>query len=211
VSSTAAYWDEQAARFDDQPDHGLRAPEVRAAWADLLARLVPPIGSRVVDLGCGTGSIAVLLAEQGHRVTGLDAAPLMIAAAAAKAARHAVDLDLRLGDATAPELAPASYDVVLARHVVWALPDTEATLRGWVDLLTPGGRLVLVEGFWSTGGGLHSGDLTQLLAADHRLVDIIVEPLTAPQLWGGPISDERYAVTARRRPESLSDKGVRGP
>jgi hypothetical protein len=101
--------------------------------------------------------------------------------------------------------------VVLARHVVWALPDTEATLRGWVDLLTPGGRLVLVEGFWSTGGGLHSGDLTQLLAADHRLVDIGVEPLTDPQLWGGPISDERYAVTARRRPESLSDKGVRGP
>jgi SAM-dependent methyltransferase len=209
VSSMAAYWDEQAARFDEVPDHGLRAPETRAAWADLLARLVPPIDSRVVDLGCGTGSIAVLLAEQGHRVTGLDAAPLMIEAAAAKAARHGVDLDLRLGDAMAPELAPTSYEVVLARHVVWALPDPAVGLRAWVDLLTPGGRLVLVEGFWSTGGGLRSRDLTELLAADHRLAEITVEPLTAPQLWGSPVADERYAVTARRSPESLSDRGVR--
>ena len=197
-ASSAAYWDEQADRFDDQPDHGLRDPSVRQAWADLLTRLIAPGDSRIADLGCGTGSLAVLLAGQGHRVTGLDASPRMVQAAADKASLLGVDLDLRIGDASAPVLAPASYDVVLARHVVWALPDPATSLRAWVDLLVPGGRLVLVEGHWSTGAGLRGAELALLLAADERLIETAVEPLTDPRLWGGPIIDERYAITSRK-------------
>src|SRR6478672_7644986 len=37
----AEFWDEQAATFDDEPDHGLTAPPIRAAWARLLLPLVP--------------------------------------------------------------------------------------------------------------------------------------------------------------------------
>ena len=122
----------------------------------------------------------------------------MIQAAADKASRLGVDLDLRVGDASAPVLAPASYDVVLARHVVWALPDPATSLRAWVDLLVPGGRLVLVEGYWSTGAGLRAAELAQLLGADERLVETVVEPLPDPRLWGGPIVDERYAITSRK-------------
>jgi 2-polyprenyl-3-methyl-5-hydroxy-6-metoxy-1,4-benzoquinol methylase len=62
------YWDGQAASFDDDPDHGLRDPAVRQAWADLLLPLLPPAPAHVVDLGCGTGSLAVLLAQHGNRV-----------------------------------------------------------------------------------------------------------------------------------------------
>src|SRR6201995_958193 len=53
---TEAFWDEQAAAFDTEPDHGLRDPVVRAAWAALLHELLPPAPAAVVDLGCGTGS-----------------------------------------------------------------------------------------------------------------------------------------------------------
>lgn len=190
-------WDAQAATFDEQPDHGLRSPKIRAAWGALLDQLVPATGSRVADLGCGTGSLAVLLAERGHRVTGLDAAPRMVDQAAAKAQELGVEVDLRVGDASAPGLAHSAYDVVLARHVVWALPDPARALRRWVDLLAPGGGVVLVEGFWVTGGGLHSDQLAGLLSGDDRLTGVSVESLTDPDLWGGPISDERYVVTAR--------------
>ncbi|PPK63132.1 hypothetical protein V5P93_004067 [Actinokineospora auranticolor] len=64
---TRAFWDQHAATFDDEADHGLRDPVVRAAWAELLLPLIPT-GSAVADLGCGTGSLSVLLAEAGHRV-----------------------------------------------------------------------------------------------------------------------------------------------
>ena len=91
-----AYWDSQAATFDDQPDHGLRDPRAYAAWRRLLLAHLPPAGARpapapaVADVGCGTGSLSVLLAAAGYDVTGLDSAPAMIAAARAKAASAGV-------------------------------------------------------------------------------------------------------------------------
>lgn len=46
-----------------------------------------------------------------------------------------------------------TFDVVLGRHVRWALPDATAALDCWMALLKPGGWLVLIEGFWHTGAG----------------------------------------------------------
>ncbi|MDQ2585135.1 class I SAM-dependent methyltransferase [Saccharothrix yanglingensis] len=112
------HWDRQADAFDDEPDHGLRDEHVRRAWADLLL----PRAADVVDLGCGTGSLSVLLAQAGHRVRGLDLSD-RVAAARAKAAAAGVDVGFTRGDAASPRLGAGSCDVVLARHVLWALPD----------------------------------------------------------------------------------------
>jgi SAM-dependent methyltransferase len=188
-------WDAAASTFDDQPDHGLTDPGVRAAWAALLDRLIPPYYARVADLGCGTGSLSLLLSEAGRLVTGMDSSPAMVDRAEAKAREARLVVDFRRGDVATPQLAPASYDAVLARHVVWALPDPARNLRTWVSLLVPGGRLVLVEGSWSTGAGLRAAELSALLAEDPRLSSPIVETLADPALWGGPVDDERYAIT----------------
>lgn len=176
-------WDEAADEFDDQPDHGLRAPRVRAAWAACLARWIPP-GSDVLDVGCGTGSLTALLLEAGHRVTGIDSSPRMIAKARAKVGDRA-----QRGDAT--DLPDVQIDVILARHLVWTLPPT--VLEHWTTRLRPGGRLVLVEGRWHTGAGIPADTLRQLVP-----LPTTVEPLTDPDLWGGPIDDERYCLIARK-------------
>lgn len=187
----SAYWDAAAATFDDEPDHGLRDPEVRAAWLALLRSALPVPPARVADLGCGTGSLSALLADEGHEVDGVDLSAAMVGLARAKApsARFAV------GDASAPALPEATYDVVLARHVVWALPDPAAALGRWVRLLRPSGRLVLVEGRWHTGGGLSAAELEGLVRGHREHVEI--HPLDDPALWGGPITDERYLLVSR--------------
>src|SRR4051794_9398441 len=157
TEDVAGFWDSQAAAFDDEPDHGLRDPLVQAAWKRLLLSELPAAPASVVDLGCGTGSLSVLLASAGYSIVGVDIARRMIEAARAKAAA-AVDARFLVADAAAPGLARRAFDVVLARHVLWAMPDIDAALSEWVALLRPGGRLVLVEGRWHTGAGLTAAD-----------------------------------------------------
>lgn len=134
-----AYWEAAAASFDDEPDHGLRDPAVRSAWAARLRSWLPSGPATVLDLGCGTGSLSLLAAEQGHRVMGIDRSARMIARARSKLAGR--DAAFLVGDAAEPPVGERRFDVVLVRHVVWALPDPAAALRHWAGLLTPGGRI----------------------------------------------------------------------
>jgi SAM-dependent methyltransferase len=191
-------WDAEAAAFDEQPDHGLRDPEIRRAWADRLRTWLPARAADVLDLGCGTGTLSLLAAEQGHRVTGVDLSPAMIDLARAKLAGR--DAAFLVGDAAAPPVGEQRFDVVLVRHVLWALPHPDRVLRHWCDLLRPGGRLVLIEGRWGTVSpvGIPADRLTELLAplvpdAGHVRVERLSED---PLLWGGAVADERYAVVA---------------
>jgi SAM-dependent methyltransferase len=197
AAAARAFWDAEAAAFDDEPDHGLRDPLVRQAWADLLLPLVPPAPASIVDLGCGTGSLSILLAEAGHEVRGIDISGEMVAAATRKAAAAGVGARFEQGDAQLPPVEPSSADVVLARHVLWALPEPLAALRRWAGVLKPDGMLVLVEGRWSTGAGLTATECEQLVLV--AFDDATIAPLSDPALWGRPIDDERYVLTGRRR------------
>ena len=201
VPDIAAYWNHAAATFDLEPDHGLKSPAVRAAWAARLRAWIPEPGADVLDVGCGTGSLSALAAEFGHRVVGMDLAMGMVTAARAKTG----STELVVADACAPPLAARSFDVVLARHLLWTLPDPRAVLRSWTRLLRPGGHLVLVEGCWDTpdsGDGPGTpwayGVPAAVLADAVRplVARVHTELLTDPALWGREIHDERYVLLA---------------
>lgn len=187
---TTQDWNAAAATYDDGPDHGLLDPGVRRAWLALLRSHLPPAPADVVDLGCGTGTLSVLLAQEGYRVRGIDTAHEMVHAARYKATDADVCATFELGDADHPAYPPGSCDVVLVRHVLWALPDPAEAIGRWVTLLRPGGRLVLVEGSWHTGGGISVSDCEQALRR-HRST-VVIEHLNDENLWGGPVPDQRY-------------------
>ena len=187
-------WDAEADAFDLEPDHGLLNPNTRQAWWVLLQALLPEPPARVADLGCGTGTVSALLAEHGYDVTGVDLSPRMIDLARTKAEASRQTVRFEVGNASEPPLDPGHFDVVFARHVVWALPDQAAVLQRWAALLAPAGRIVLIEGFWSTGAGLRADTLRALVEPVARNIDII--PLSDSTLWGKEIDDERYALLA---------------
>lgn len=197
--ATPNYWDTQAAAFDDEPDHGLRDPAVRGAWRDLLVEWLPRTPATILDIGCGTGSLSLLLAELGHGVVGTDWSAEMIARARAKRTAAGMPARFFVMDAAAPALAPGRFDVMLCRHLLWALPDPARVLQRWARLLAPGGWLVLIEGYWHTGGGLHAEETTQLLPSWMAEVKVIDLSHRA-SLWGGEVGDERYVVVARNNP-----------
>jgi ubiquinone/menaquinone biosynthesis C-methylase UbiE len=148
------HWDGRARTFDDETGHGLFSDEQRYAWLDLLARFVGPAPRRVLDVGCGTGFLALRFAELGHDVTGIDLSSQMIERARRKAEQAGHQIDFRIGDAVAIDCADETYDVVVARHVIWTLPDPRRGVAEWLRVLRLGGRLLLIEGKWADNEAL---------------------------------------------------------
>lgn len=189
--SDIGMWDREAATFDEAADHGLTDPDCRDAWRALLLEHLPPAPARVADLGCGTGTLVLLLTAEGYVVDGVDFSPAMVRRARDKAGHLARFVE---GDAAEPPLVAAAYDVVLCRHVLWALPSPAAALERWIGLLAPGGRLLLVEGNWSNGAGLSAEQTVDLVRGTGREAEL--RRLPEPVFWGRPITDDRYLVVS---------------
>src|SRR2546425_12354083 len=134
----AAHWDRRAAGFDDDFGHSIRTPAERAAW-DRILDLVLPRGRTLdaFDAGCGTGFLSFELTARGHRVTGVDFAPAMIAEARRKATERGVAIRFEEGDAEQLRFASASFDLAISRHVLWTLPHPEAAIDEWMRVLRP--------------------------------------------------------------------------
>lgn len=191
--SQPEYWNGQADTFDQEPDHGLIDPTRRDAWRALVASVLPPGARTALDLGCGTGTLSLLLAEAGLAVIGIDIAPRMIERAQQKAAAANCSAKFDVGDVADPRT-EGTFDVVLCRHVLWALPEPGPAVRRWSSLLNPRGALIAIEGRWSTGGGLTAAEATKLVSAAMPIVE--VRPLRDPALWGREVADERYLLVA---------------
>lgn len=195
LREATTYWNNEAATFDDEPDHGLRDPIVHQAWQALLTAYLPSTSVAVLDIGCGTGSLSVLLAQLEHTVTGVDLSPAMIEQAQFKAQVANQQIQFLVMDAAYPKLPAQQYDIILCRHILWSLPRPKDVLARWRNLLVSGGRFLLIEGYWSAGGGLHADDVTKAMPSSMHNVQV-VNLSEQPDLWGSEVADERYLVVA---------------
>src|SRR5687768_8968063 len=137
LQESQQYWDDLASTFDNEPDHGLRDAVIRETWTEFLKAWLPPTNVTVLDIGCGTGSLSIVLAELGHKVTGIDLSPPMIAHAQAKAATHGFQIEFRVMEAAFPQLSSQQFAVIMCRHLLWALPEPEQVLQRWMEFLKP--------------------------------------------------------------------------
>jgi ubiquinone/menaquinone biosynthesis C-methylase UbiE len=148
----AAHWNRRAPGFDEDFGHSIRTAAERAAWDRILALVLPARGTLdALDAGCGTGFLTFELAARGHRVTGVDFAPAMIAEARRKAAEGGVSVRLEQADAEQLPYSAGSFDLVISRHLLWTLPHPEAAVDEWIRVLRPAGRLVVVDGQFDPG------------------------------------------------------------
>lgn len=143
-----AFWQSCASEYGRQPRHGILDPREIDAWIDALKPLLPPPPADVLDLGTGSGTMAMIYARMGHRVRGIDLVPEMIDDAHRLCAGMTDPPGFELGDARDPSGEPASVDVISNRHVFWTLIDPKDALTNWIRLLRSGGRILIIDGLW---------------------------------------------------------------
>jgi ubiquinone/menaquinone biosynthesis C-methylase UbiE len=151
-AQVAAHWGRRASGFDAGFGHSIRTAAERAAWDRILDLALMGRGPlEALDAGCGTGFLSFELAARGHRVTGVDFAPAMLAEARRKAAQQNFPVRFEEADAEHLPFPSASFDLAISRHVMWTLPHPDAAIDEWIRVLRPGGRLVVIDGQFNPG------------------------------------------------------------
>jgi ubiquinone/menaquinone biosynthesis C-methylase UbiE len=136
------YWTRRAHDFGLVRKNEL-ADGISGRWLREMGRYLPPDRTlEVLDVGTGTGYFAILLAAQGHRVTGIDLTPAMLREAEEAARTAGVTARFLERDAQATGLPEGSFDAVVTRNLTWTLPDPAAAYGEWARLLRPGGVLL---------------------------------------------------------------------
>jgi SAM-dependent methyltransferase len=107
----------------------------------LVAALEPKPGERWLDIGTGTGAVALRAARAGAEVTGVDLAPSLVETARRRAAEEGLDVRFEVGDAEALPVEDASFDVVSSSMGLIFAPDHAAAARELARVTRPGGRL----------------------------------------------------------------------
>jgi SAM-dependent methyltransferase len=158
-------------------------------------------GQRVLDVGTGTGVVAVTAAQRGAHVTGLDLTPELLARAKENAAIAGNDdIAWREGDAESLPFRDGEFDVVLSQFGHIFAPRPEVATREMLRVLKPGGRIA-----FATWPPEHV--IGKLFAIVGRHLPAPPDPKPAPpHQWGDPnIVQQRLGSAVR---DLLFDRGV---
>jgi SAM-dependent methyltransferase len=141
----------------------------------VVEKLAARPGERMLDLGCGTGRVAELLAQAGADVVGVDLSPALIERAQERASAQGLSIDYRVGDCERLELEDASFDGVGSSVGNMFAPDHAASAAELARVTKPGGRIALAN--WAPGPGVQ--DLFRVMSPFQP-----APPPSSPFDWG---------------------------
>ena len=166
--------------------------------------LAPRPGERALDLGCGTGRVAELMAPSGAAVVGIDLAPGLIETAKERAAERGLAIDYRVGDCERLEDSDASYDAVGSSVGIMFAPDHQAAASELARITKPDGRIALAN--WTPGTGVQ--DLFKIMVPFQP-----APPPSSPFDWGdeakvGALLGEAFDLTFDTRMNTVTYDSV---
>lgn len=136
----------QAAPFAAKPEHSQAAAD-----AVVLEAAGFEAEDRVLDVACGPGLLATVIAPRVRRVTGIDLTPAMIEQARRHAAqRGATNVAWQVGDAAALPFEDGAFTAVVTRYSFHHMPDPLSVLREMARVCERGGRVIVIDVFTTT-------------------------------------------------------------
>jgi SAM-dependent methyltransferase len=172
----AQAFDSQAPKFEVAPVQSDPAALERLVQAAAL-----PLGSLVLDAGCGPGLVSAALLAAGHRVVGVDLSREMIERARVRCAPHgekARFLQASVYDKSLEAFGP--FDAALSRYVLHHVEDPLRFVRRQIERLRPGGVLVVND---------HLTDPDPAVSAHHNAIEIARDHTHTRNLTGGELVD----------------------
>ncbi len=157
-------------------DFGQIAKFLETEAKDFVNRLGIQPGSKVLDVACGTGNLALPAARLGANVTGVDIAPNLVEQARANAAREGLQAQFDEGDAEALPYDDASFDTVVTMYGAMFAPRPDVVAAELLRVTKPGGRIAM--GNWTPAGFI--GQMFKAVGAH------VTPPagMPSPVLWG---------------------------
>ncbi len=149
-------------------------------------------GMRVLDVGCGTGVVALTAARSGAVAHGVDPTPALLARGKENATLMGLDVDWREGDAEALPYGDAEFDAVVSQFGHMFAPRPDLAMREMLRVLKPGGTIAFST--WPPDF---------VVGKTFRLVGKYAPPpppgVSPPHLWGDP------AFVRERLGDAVSD------
>ncbi|HJQ78935.1 MAG TPA: methyltransferase domain-containing protein [Lacipirellulaceae bacterium] len=131
-------------------DYGRVAKSIESCADEFIGRLAIKTGTRLLDVACGSGNVALAAARGRATVTGVDIAPNLLEQARARAAAEGLTVQFDEGDAEQLPYADASFDVVVSMFGAMFAPRPEVAARELVRVCRPGGRIAMAN--WTPDG-----------------------------------------------------------
>ncbi len=134
----------QAAIWGSAPFENVSA-QAGSAYDDLIARVCPQPGERVLDVATGTGAIAVRAARAGAVVTASDFSPVLVETAKKLAAEESLPISFDVADADELPYEDESFDVVTSSFGVMFAPNHQQAAAELARVCRPGGRIGIMS------------------------------------------------------------------
>ena len=170
----AQYWTRRSDSFLEQRRAELHSALAGRWMAELKKYLPEKKNLRILDVGCGTGFFTILLAKEGHQVTGIDLTPDMITHAKELAEEEKADCQFAVMDAENPDFPDEEFDVIVSRNLTWTLPDAEHAYQEWFRVLKPGGVMINLDANYGAADFADTADLPEN-HAHHQIQDELMQ------------------------------------
>lgn len=136
------YWTKRSGQFADLRLAELLSP-MAGKWMREIHKYLPAGQKlRILDIGTGSGFFAILLAAEGHQVTGIDLTPSMIENARKINEQMGTDARFRVMDAEHLSFQDENFDLIITRNLTWTLPNPAKAYEEWGRVLKPGGKIL---------------------------------------------------------------------